>query len=141
MVVFASICMSCVKCCRKQMAKKRSGPPQGTLSVATAADVAKKRSPRQGAKAEVVRKVGREEGRPRVAARTLVRMHRVSKSLDTGSPRHSFYNLDSGSVPDLAREEAPPPESILKRTSQFCSFESCVSSAVGGWVTPDQEER
>ena len=169
-VVFASICMSCVKCCKKQIAKKRaSAPPQGIQMGSRVASVRDQDhslvNGRAGGRGSIVSHTTRaptgggvtrpatgRAGLSRASSggsmsrvgsnrnRVLVRMHQGSKSMEVGSPRHSYYNLDSGSVPDLAREQPPPPESILKRTSQFCSFESFKSvSSAGGWVTPDQD--
>ena len=139
-VVIASICMSCIKYCRKQIAKKRASAPPTSVPYGSRISVRRHKEKHQTSPSRrepyndpsttgsnKSRKISRNRNK------TLLGIHHGGLSREVESP--------SNSVPDLISAQGPLPESILKKTSQYCSFESfkSVSSAGGGWITPDQD--
>eukprot|EP00116_Pleurobrachia_bachei_P008584 sb/3468846/ len=137
-VVIASICMSCIKYCRKQLAKKRASAPPSNVPNGTSLRRPKERNKTSPSRRESYNDpstIGSKKSSKASRNRNkfLLDIHHGGLSLEEESP--------SISVPDLTSALGPMPDSILKKTSQYCSFESfkSVSSAGGGWITPEQD--
>ena len=145
--------MSCIKYCRKQIAKKRATAPPPPSTVPNDRRTSLRR-PKEGNQISPPRRETypsatgsiKSHKASRNKNKTLLGSHRGGLSVEVESPsiivgRGRVQQQTSISVPDLTSSQGPMPESILKKTSQYCSFESfkSVSSVGGGWITPDQD--
>lgn len=140
-VVISSICMSCVKCCRKKLSRKVKP---------VAADIDRSKS---------YGTTGRDKSRKpedmvhKQSSTVKHKKLRETRSQDYATVEMGGRDNDivaaSGSMTDLQR--TPPDPSLLRRISQFYSFESMPSvpslgesartSSGDAWMSPEDDHQ